>query len=373
MKHTTKSIDDSMIPIARPQVGDPEIENVVHVLRSGMLAGGRFVNDFEGAFADYTGTTYAVATTSGTVALDIALKALGIENGDEVVVPDFTFNATANAVLFQDAKPVFTDVERDTFCIDPNDVLEKISPRTKAIIGVHLFGHPFELSAIQDICEDHQLALIEDCAQAHGAEYTGRTVGSFGTVGCFSFYATKNMTTGEGGMVTTDDPEIGERLRLLINHGQSRKYSHTTLGYNYRMTDIQAAIGVAQLGRLDEFNRKRIGNAEYLNSHLDAPLKTPYKKDNIKHVYHQYVIKIGEEFPMMRDEFIRYLSDNGIGSAVHYPLPVHRQPLYQEMGYERDQCRCATRLSETVISLPVHPLVTDGDLKHICSIINGVS
>ena len=174
-------------------------------------------------------------------------------------------------------------------------------------------------------------------------------------------------------MVTTNDREIEERLRLLINHGQSQKYSHTTLGYNYRMTDIQAAIGVAQLSKLDEFNERRMSNAEYLNMHLDVPLKTPYKEKDVKHVYHQYVIKIKGDFPMERGEFIRYLSDNGVGSAVHYPLPVHRQPLYQELGYERDQCPTATRLSEIVLSLPVHPIVTRDDLKHVCDIINGGS
>jgi perosamine synthetase len=362
-----------MIPIAKPSIDDQEIENVVHVLKSGMLASGEFVNNLENAFADYIGTSYAVTTTSGTTALDIALKAIKIKSGDEVIVPDFTFNATANAVLFQNAKPVFADVDEETFCMDYKDVLEKISPRTKAIIGVHLFGHPFDLKAIQEICEDYNLFLIEDCAQAHGAEYNGQKIGSFGIIGCFSFYATKNMTTGEGGMVTTNDRETEERLRLLINHGQSQKYSHTTLGYNYRMTDIQAAIGVAQLSRLDELNEKRMNNAEYLNRHLDVSFKTPYKEKDVKHVYHQYVIKIKGDFPMERGEFIRYLSDNGVGSAVHYPLPVHRQPLYQELGYEWDQCPNATGISEIVLSLPVHPMVSSDDLKYVCDIINGVS
>jgi len=362
-----------MISIVKPSIDDQEIENVVRVLRSGMLASGKVVNNFENAFAEYVGTTHAVTTTSGTTALDIALKAINIKNGDEVIVPDFTFNATANAVLFQDAKPVFVDVDAETFCVDCTDVLEKISSKTRAIIGVHLFGHPFNLNAMQEICEDHNIFLIEDCAQAHGAEYKGGKIGSFGTVGCFSFYATKNMTTGEGGMVTTDDTEMDDKLRLLINHGQSHKYSHTSLGYNYRMTDIQAAIGVAQLSKLDEFNKKRIHNAEYLNNHLNVPIKTPCKEKGIKHVYHQYVIKIEEDFSMDRDEFVRYLSDNGIGSAVHYPLPVHKQPLYQGLGYDQNQCPNATRLSEIVLSLPVHPSVTDDDLKHICNVINEVS
>ena len=189
----------SMIPISKPLLDEAEIKNVVDVLKSGMLASGAEVNNFENAFADYIGTKYAIATTSGTTALDIALKALDIKSGDEVIVPDFTFISTANAVLFQNARPIFADVNEETFNIDPEDVIEKISPKTKAIIGVHLFGHPFDVKAIQEICEDYNLFLVEDCAQAHGAEYKGQKVGSFGAVGCFSFYATKNMTTGEGG------------------------------------------------------------------------------------------------------------------------------------------------------------------------------
>ncbi len=226
-----------MITIAKPSIDGQEIENVARVLESGLLASGEWVQRFEHEFAEYMGTAYAVSTTNGTTALDIALKALDIKRGDEVIVPDFTFIATANAVLFQDARPVFADVDEETFAIDPEDVIAKISPRTKAIIGVHLFGHPFDVNAIQDICRDYGLALIEDCAQAHGAEYRAQKVGGFGIAGCFSFYGTKNMTTGEGGMITANDADLEKRLRMLINHGQSQKYLHTRLGYNYRMTE----------------------------------------------------------------------------------------------------------------------------------------
>ena len=213
-----------MIPIiAKPSIDSQEIENVVEVLKSGMLASGEWTRRFESEFADYIGTKYAVTTTSGTTALDIALKALDIERGDEVIVPDFTFIATANAVLFQNARPVFVDVDEETFAIDPGDVVEKISSRTKAVIGVHLFGHPFDVKPIQEICDDHGLFLVEDCAQAHGAEYRGKKVGGFGAASCFSFYGTKNMVTGEGGMITTNNNDVEERLRLIINHGQSQK------------------------------------------------------------------------------------------------------------------------------------------------------
>ncbi len=361
-----------MIPIAKPLIDESEIENVVEVLKSGMLASGEWVRSFEEEFAKYIEVRYAVATTSGTVALDIALKALGVGNGDEVIVPDFTFIATANAVLFQNAKPIFVDVDEKTFTIDPDDVLEKITSKTKAVIGVHLFGHPFDVKAIQEICEDHNLFLIEDCAQAHGAEYKGKKVGCFGTVNCFSFYATKNITTGEGGMVLTNDGELERRLRLIINHGQDKKYLHTILGYNYRMTNIQAAIGIAQLRKLDDFNERRIRNAEYLNKHLKAPLETPYKEKDVKHVYHQYVVKIKKDFPMSRDDFINYLKEKGIGTAIHYPLPIHKQPLYRKLGYPEDMCPVSAELSKVVLSLPVHPALTDEELKYICETINDI-
>ena len=253
--------------------------------------------------------------------------------------------------------------------------MEKITNRTKAIIGVHLFGHPFDVKAMQEICEDNGLFLIEDCAQAHGAEYEGRKVGGFGIAGCFSFYATKNITTGEGGMVTTDSDDIVKICRLLRNHGESKKYYHTMLGYNYRMTDIQAAIGLVQFKKLDLFNEKRIGNAEYLNKHIKiSGLKLPHRKKGVKHVYHQYAVTIEEGFPMTRDEFMEYLKEEGIGCAIHYPIPIHEQPLYQQLGYTDENVRCpiATKLSKKILSLPVHPALTEKDLIYITETINKI-
>lgn len=338
---------------------------------------GEKVEEFERAFSDYINVTHAIAVANGTIALDAALKTLRIKQGVEVIVPSFTFISTANSILFQSAKPVFADVDERTFNISPNDVLEKITDRTKAIIGVHLFGHPFDVKAIQEICEDHNLILIEDCAQAHGAEYEGIKVGSFGIAGCFSFYATKNMTTGEGGMITINNNEIANVCRQLRNHGESQKYFHTRLGYNYRMTDIQAAIGLAQLNKLDDFNEKRIKHAEYLNKHIKASgLKLPHRKNGIKHVYHQYAITIEEEegVTISRTEFMKYLKNNGIGSAIHYPLPIHKQPLYQRLGYtdETVQCPVATALSQKILSLPVHPALTEKDLVFIAETINNL-
>ena len=364
-----------MIPISKPVFGEEEINAVKEVLVSGFVVQGKKVEEFENEFADYIGVTHAIAVANGTIALDVALKALKIKQGDEVIVPSFTFISTANSILFQDAKPVFADVDEKTFNINHNDVLEKITSRTKAIIGVHLFGHPFDVNAIQEICEDHNLFLIEDCAQAHGAEYEGRRVGSFGLVSVFSFYATKNMTTGEGGMITTNSSDIAEACRLLRNHGEGQKYYHTTLGYNYRMTDIQAAIGLAQLKKLNGFNEERISHADYFNRHINVEgLKLPHRENGIKHVYHQYAITIEEEegFPISRTEFMEYLKNKGIGSAIHYPLPIHKQPLYQRLGYtdETVQCPVATALSQKILSLPVHPALTEKDLLYIAEAIN---
>jgi len=266
-------------------------------------------------------------------------------------------------------------VEERTFNINPEDVLEKITDRTKAIIGVHLFGHPFDVKAIQEICEGHNLILIEDCAQAPGAEYNGIKVGSLGVISCFSFYATKNMTTGEGGMITTNSEEIAKECRLLRNHGESQKYFHTILGYNYRMTDIQAAIGLAQLKKLDGFNEKRINNAEYLDKHIKiSGLTLPHRKNGVKHVYHQYAVTIEEEegFPVSRDEFMGYLKKKGIGCAIHYPLPIHKQLVYQQLGYTDENVKCpvATASSDKILSLPVYPALSDEELKYIAEAIN---
>ena len=364
-----------LIPIARPDIGDEEIEAVTDVLSSGMLAQGRVVGEFESIFSHYIGVGGAVAVSSGTVGLDLALKALEIGQGDEVITTPFTFIATANAILYQGARPVFADIDEQSFTIDPDDLLKKMTSKTRAVVGVHLFGHPFELKAVLEICEDHNLFLVEDCAQAHGAEYNGLKVGSFGSVGCFSFYPTKNMTTGEGGMITSNNDKIIRMCNLLRNHGEVEKYLHTILGYNYRMTDIQAAIGCVQLKRVDRMNEMRIKNAEYLNKHLSVPgLRLPIKKNGVKHVYHQYAVTISEEdgFPLSRDELMAYLREKGIECAVHYPRPVHRQPLYQRLGYtdEAVNCPVATEISERILSLPVHPGLSREDLRYIAESVN---
>jgi perosamine synthetase len=361
-----------LIPVARPVIGQDEISAVTSVLESGMLASGDRVAEFEKKFANFCGTTHAVAMNNGTAALHAALLAADIGYGDEVIVPAFSFVATASAVAMCGAKPVFADVDEQTFNILPEQVEERITPKTKAVIAVHLFGQPFDVQAVQDCCASHSLKFIEDAAQAHGALYKGERVGGFGHFGCFSFYATKNMITGEGGMVTTSEKAYNERLRLLINHGQSEKYLHTRLGYNYRMTDMSAALGIVQLKKLEKFNLRRRKNAEYYTTNLSVKgLITPVTAPGVSHVYHQYVVRLSGEFPLSRADFIDYLRAKGIGSAVHYPIPLHRQPLFG-LDNNPDPCPVSTRLAGSVLSLPVHPLLDQKELNYICDTINRV-
>ena len=359
------------IPIAKPYITDEEIEAVVRILKSGFLAQGSEVYAFEREFAEYIGVKHAVAVANGTVGLDLALKAFGIREGDEVITTPFTFIATANAILYQMAKPVFADIDLKTYNLDPNSVLEAITPRTRAIIVVHLYGQPADMKAFREIADDYRLLLVEDCAQAHGATFMGRRVGGFGEVAVFSFYATKNMTTGEGGMVVTNDDKIAEKIRILHNQGQTAKYVHEELGYNYRMTNIQAVIGRVQLRRLEEMNNKRIENAQYLTSHLSGVkgIIPPYVDPRVKHVFHQYVIRVSDEFPLTRDKLAEKLREKGVETAVHYPIPVHQQPLYRRLGYPQDICPNAIEASRRVLSLPVHPLLTREDLNYVVNAI----
>ncbi|MFA4859382.1 DegT/DnrJ/EryC1/StrS family aminotransferase [Methanoregula sp.] len=360
------------IPIARPVIGQEEILAVTEVLESGMLAAGERVALFEQKFGDYCGTTHAIALNNGTAALHAALLAIDIGPGDEVIVPSFSFIATATAVSMCGAKPVFVDVDEQYFMIDPARIEERITERTRAVIGVHLFGQPFDVDAVKKVCDSRNLKLIEDAAQAHGATCNNAKVGGLGNLGCFSFYATKNMSTGEGGMVTTNDRALADRLRLIINHGQKEKYLHTRLGYNYRMTDMAAALGIVQLKKLDKFNLRRRKNAEYYNTNLTAKgLVLPKVMPGNNPVYHQYVVRLTEEFPMKRDEFQGYLKTKGIGSAVHYPIPIHRQPMY-DTATGPDPCPVSTKLSASVLSLPVHPLLDQKQLAYICDTINKV-
>lgn len=349
-----------MIGIAEPQLGGEELEAVSAVLHSGMLAQGPKVADFEEDFAAYIGCEHAVAVNSGTAALHCALLAHGIGKGDEVITTPFSFIASGNSVLYTGARPVFADIETETYTLDPEKIREKISPKTKAIMPVHLYGHPAGMKEILELAEDYGLAVIEDACQAHGAEYRGKKAGSFGT-GTFSFYPTKNMTTGEGGMLTTGNREVAEKARLIRAHGSKVRYLHEILGYNLRMTDIAAAIGIVQLGKLDNFNSRRRKNAEFLSGKLAglAGVRTPTVKEGCTHVFHQYTISVKE-----RDRLAEFLGNEGIGSGVHYPKTIPGQPLYENLGYT-DMVPKAEKAAKEVLSLPVHPGLSENDLEQI--------
>lgn len=347
-----------MIPIAKPYIGNEELLAVAEVLESGHLAQGRAVAEFEAAFASYCGTTHAIATSSGTSALQAALLAHAIGPGDEVITTPFTFIATANSIVSTGAKPVFVDIEEDSFNINPDLIESSITPRTKAIMPVHLFGNPCDMDAIMSIAARHHLFVIEDACQAHGAAIGDRKMGTFGT-GCFSFYATKNITSGEGGMVTTDDEAVAERVRLIRNHGSSQRYLHTAMGYNLRMSDIHAALGIVQMSRLEDFTRKRISNAGYLMEHLPEVI-LPQVKEGCRAVFHHFVVQV----PQNRDAFVQRLQELGIDAGVYYPIPIHKQPIYKEMGFE-DSLPVAEKVSGQVVSLPVHPGLSQEDLVTI--------
>jgi dTDP-4-amino-4,6-dideoxygalactose transaminase len=279
-----------MIPIAKPLLGDEEKRAVSRVIDSGILASGPKTEEFEKEFAHYVGTKYAIATTSGTTALHLAMLSLGVQRGDEVILPAFSFIATANAPLFCEATPVFCDVNPRTFNIDPEKIKKLITKKTKAILPVHLYGQPADMNPILELAHEHDLSVIGDAAQAHGASYEGKMIGSFETLECFSFYPTKNMTTSEGGMITTNNEECAEKAVSLRNHGREKTkwgYEHGCLGYNYRMTDIAAAIGLEQLKKLPKFNEIRRKNASYFNEHLTS-VEIPYVLPNAQHAYHQY-------------------------------------------------------------------------------------
>ncbi len=354
-----------MISLANVNIDDETIEAVKNVLKSGQLAQGPKVEEFERAFADYIGTKYAVAVNSGTAALHIALMASGIGQGDEVITTPFSFIATANCCLYCGAIPIFVDIDGKTFNIDPHLVEKRITEKTKAIIIVHLYGQPCDMNEITTICKRHNLMLIEDACQAHGAEYGGHRVGSFG-IGCFSFYPTKNMTTGEGGIITTNNEDTAQKARMMRQHGQSQRYVHDILGYNFRMTDIAAAIGLCQLKNLDIANEKRRENAVYLSEMIGRikGLIPPYVAENRKHVFHQFTVRVTNDFPLSRDELQRRLSEQKVGTAVHYPIPIHKQPFYKNLGYN-NRLRIAETASASVLSLPVHPGLDNAELKKI--------
>ncbi len=356
-----------MIKINSPYIGEDELRAVSEVLKSGYLAYGPIAKEFEREFSRYLGVKHVKTVINGTIALYAALKALGVGAGDEVIVPDFSFFATASTVVLAGGKPVFADIDDATYTLAPEEVERKITSRTKGIIAVHLYGHPADMDALRRIASEHGLFLIEDCAQAHGAEYRGIKVGSIGDVGAFSFYATKNLTMGEGGAIATNSDELAEAIELLRNHGQRGRYWHVEIGWNFRLTSVQAAIGIVQLRKLDLMNKRRREIAKAYRDELEdlEYLKLPVEMPWGKHVYHQYTVFVQGPF---RDELREFLENKGIQVGIHYPVPLHEQPALRRFS-RGECCPNASQASKHVLSLPMHPGLTDEDVEVVVKAI----
>jgi dTDP-4-amino-4,6-dideoxygalactose transaminase len=345
-----------MIPIARPDLGPEELDAVREVLASGMVAQGRRVAELEERFAAFVGARHCVATANGTLALMSIFAGLGLGPGDEVITVAHTFAATANAILFTGATPVFVDIEPDTYVIDANRIEAAITPRTRAIVPVHLFGLVADMDMVAAIADRHGLAVVEDACQAHGATFRGRQAGSFGH-GAFSLYATKNMTTAEGGLITTDDDSLADWLRVYRNQGMRSRYQFEMLGYNFRLTDLAAAIGLVQLAKLERNTaRRRAIAAGYDAAFADLPVGIPVVPEGRTHVYHQYTIRVGPD----RDAVLGELRAAGVGADVYYPLPVHRQAYIQELGLHAELPVTDQAAAET-IALPIFPGLSEDE------------
>jgi len=359
------------LPFFVPWVTEEDKKAVLEVLDSRWLTGGPKAKEFEKLFTDYTGAKYSVSVNSCTAALHLAMRALNIGPGDEVIVPVLTFAATANAPLFVGAKPVFADVDEKTFNISPKQIEQKITKKTKAIIVVHYGGQPCDMKEIMEIAEDHDVKVVEDCAHALSALYQGKNVGTFGAVGCFSFYPTKIITTLEGGMATTQDKEIANKMQILREHGMTRTafarenkanwyYDVVDLGYNYRMNEVQAALGISQLKRIDEINEKRKEAAKYYTKRLSEieGIITPYEAEDRTHLYHLYVIRVlKKKFGIDRNDLFKNLSASGIGTSVHY-TPLHFLTFYKNLGYGNQSFPVAERVSKEILSLPLFPTIS---------------
>jgi len=358
-----------MIPVSKPDLGPADEVAVLEVLRSGMLAMGPRTADFEAAWAAYCGVRHAIFMANGTLAQEAVLHGLGIGPGDEVVTVAFSFNATVSAILRTGATPVFVDVRAEDFCMDPTQVEAAITPRTRAIMPVHLYGLMADMDALAVIAARHGLPIVEDAAQAHGATYRGRRAGQFGPA-MFSLYATKNLMTGEGGFATTDDDEMADRLRLFRNHGMRVRYRHEALGTNFKPTDMAAALGLSQLARLDERTAQRRRNAARLTDGLRDYL-TPHVPEGREHVWHQYTMR----FPGQRERVIEGLTERGIGTLIYYPVPIHRQPYLQAYmpGAAQLDLPVTDTLSEDVLSIPVRPNLTDEELEAVIGAVREVA
>jgi dTDP-4-amino-4,6-dideoxygalactose transaminase len=355
----------TFIPINKPLLGNQESKAVQEVLASGMLTdasmeGGRRVRDLEGKIRSLVGTKHVIAVNSGTAALHSVLMALGVKAGDEVVVPSFTFVATANVVLACGARPVFVDIKKD-YNIDPMAFRRSLSRRTKAVIPVHLYGYPADMDEVREVASSHGVAVIEDAAESLGATYRGTQTGKLSNAGCFSFYATKVVTSGEGGAISTDDDELAERLRLVRNHGMVHGYDSRILGFNYRLPELNAAIASVQMDRLEGFLQARSRNARYLTERISSAPGVAFAQNaaDRTHVYYLYTLQLRKK----RDQVLKALNEWGIGAAVYFRIPIHRTPLYAGLGHAKKVLKNTEFATSHVISLPVHPAVTETEIR----------
>lgn len=357
-----------MIPQVRPDIGQEEIDAVTEVLRSGMVAQGKRVALLEERWSAFVEVKHTIAISNGTVALMAIYAGMGLGPGDEVITVGHTFNATVSAILFTGATPVFVDIEPDTYLIDAKGIEAAITPRTKAISPVHLFGLPADMDMIRAIADRHGVAVVEDACQSHGATFRGRRTGSFGH-GAFSLYGTKNMMTGEGGLVTTNDDRLADWIRLWRNQGMAKRYHHDILGYNFRMTDLQAALGLVQLDKLERNTARRQELARRYDRGLaGTAIGTPITPDGRTHVFHQYTIDVGPE----RDAVAEGLTAAGVGVGVYYPIPVHKQPYVQELGIDAT-LPVTERAAQRTLSLPMFPGLTDAQQDEVILAVRDVT
>ena len=363
-----------MIPVCIPFIDKKELEYVIDCVKTNWISSkGKYVKEFEERFARYCGCKYGISTTSGTTALHLALVSIGVGKGDEVIVPAFTMISTVLAIVYTGAKPVLVDAEPETWNIDVTKIEEKITDRTKVIMPVHIYGHPCDMDQIMKIAKKYDLYVVEDAAEAHGAEYKGRKAGGIGHIGCFSFYANKIITTGEGGMVVTNNKKIAENAKLLkdLAFSKERRFLHTDLGFNYRMTNIQAAIGLAQFERIDELVERRRRNAHLYNNLLKdvEGITLPVEKEWVKNVYWMYSILIEDSFGISRDELMKKLEREGIETRTFF-IPMHEQPVFQNMGFFKGEgYPVAEKISKKGLYLPSSSGIKEEEIKHICDVI----
>ncbi|MBS7615107.1 DegT/DnrJ/EryC1/StrS family aminotransferase [Candidatus Bathyarchaeota archaeon] len=369
-----KPVSEKEIPIAKPLFIEETVQDIVEVLKSGHLTQGPKTAQFEIEFREKVGARYAYAVSSGTAALHAAYATV-LKPKEEVIVPNFTFIATASTVVFAGGRPVFADIDEETLTVDPEDVKEKITPKTRAIAPVHIFGNAANMKTLGEIAEDHGLYLVNDAAQAHGTKINGKDVGAFDDLNCYSFYPTKTLTSSEGGLVTTNSKELCDKGLLFRNHGQQSRYLSVSLGLNYRMTEIAAVIGLNQLKKFDEFLTLRKQNAKVLTEGINRIGGfTPQKPgEGVEHSYSYYTVLMDlEQFKCSRDEFVKALKAENIGCMVYYPIPLSKQPALKQYG-SKARCPVAEDVTERVFSIPVHPSLSEEDLKKILEAMEKVS